>query len=146
MPSIGQTWVLASSIGVVVEMGILSTLKRLLMESTWMDAVVNFDAEALLVHGTGLKLRTPINKLKGIYMHNFLIQNFPMCPGQLGLWYCRPPKKNLICISPSPKSHFQFHHINVNDCIDYCVLWQMAFGTLPKRANKHGKRWLTLAR
>jgi hypothetical protein len=33
MPSIGQTWVLAS-IGTVVEMGILSTLKRLLMEST----------------------------------------------------------------------------------------------------------------
>jgi hypothetical protein len=33
MPSIGQTWVLAS-IGAVVEMGILSTLKRLLMESS----------------------------------------------------------------------------------------------------------------
>jgi hypothetical protein len=33
MLSIGQTWVLAS-IGAVVEMGILSTLKRLLMEST----------------------------------------------------------------------------------------------------------------
>jgi hypothetical protein len=33
MPSIGQTWVLAS-IGAVVEMGILSTLKRLLMGST----------------------------------------------------------------------------------------------------------------
>jgi hypothetical protein len=32
MPSIGQTWVL-TSIGAVVEMGILSTLKRLLMES-----------------------------------------------------------------------------------------------------------------
>jgi hypothetical protein len=32
MPSIGQTWVLAS-IGAVVEMGILSTLKRLFMES-----------------------------------------------------------------------------------------------------------------
>jgi hypothetical protein len=32
MPSIGQTWVLAS-IGAVVEMGALSTLKRLLMES-----------------------------------------------------------------------------------------------------------------
>jgi hypothetical protein len=32
MPSIGQTWVLAS-IGAVFEMGILSTLKRLLMES-----------------------------------------------------------------------------------------------------------------
>jgi hypothetical protein len=32
MPSIGQTWVLAS-ICAVVEMGILSTLKRLLMES-----------------------------------------------------------------------------------------------------------------
>jgi hypothetical protein len=31
MPSIGQTWVLAS-IGAVVEMGVLSTLKRLLME------------------------------------------------------------------------------------------------------------------
>jgi hypothetical protein len=35
MPSIGQTWVLAS-IGAVVEMGVLSTLKRLLMESTIM--------------------------------------------------------------------------------------------------------------
>jgi hypothetical protein len=33
MLSIGQTWVLAS-IGAVVEMGVLSTLKRLLMEST----------------------------------------------------------------------------------------------------------------
>jgi hypothetical protein len=33
MPSFGQTWVLAS-IGGVVEMGILSTLRRLLMEST----------------------------------------------------------------------------------------------------------------
>jgi hypothetical protein len=32
MPSIGQTWVLASN-GAVVEMGTLSTLKRLLMES-----------------------------------------------------------------------------------------------------------------
>jgi hypothetical protein len=32
MPSIGQTWVLAA-IGAVVEMGILSTLERLLMES-----------------------------------------------------------------------------------------------------------------
>jgi hypothetical protein len=32
MPFIGQTWVLAS-IGAVVEMGVLSTLKRLLMES-----------------------------------------------------------------------------------------------------------------
>jgi hypothetical protein len=32
MPSIGKTWFLAS-IGAVVEMGILSTLKRLLMES-----------------------------------------------------------------------------------------------------------------
>jgi hypothetical protein len=31
MPSIGQTWVLAS-IGAVVEMGVLSTLNRLLME------------------------------------------------------------------------------------------------------------------
>jgi hypothetical protein len=37
MPSIGQTWVLAP-IGAVVEMGILSTLKRLLMESTTQDA------------------------------------------------------------------------------------------------------------
>jgi hypothetical protein len=33
MPSIGQTLILAS-IGAIVEMGILSTLKRLLMEST----------------------------------------------------------------------------------------------------------------
>jgi hypothetical protein len=33
MPSIGQTWVLAS-IGAVVEFGILSTLKRQHMEST----------------------------------------------------------------------------------------------------------------
>jgi hypothetical protein len=33
MPSIGQTWVLAS-IGAVVEMGVLSTLKLLLMESS----------------------------------------------------------------------------------------------------------------
>jgi hypothetical protein len=33
VPSIGQTWILVS-IGAVVEMGILSTLKRLLMEST----------------------------------------------------------------------------------------------------------------
>jgi hypothetical protein len=33
MPSIGQTWVLAS-IGAVVEMGVLSYLKRLLMETT----------------------------------------------------------------------------------------------------------------
>jgi hypothetical protein len=32
MPSIGQTWVLAS-IDAVVEMGVLSTLKRLLVES-----------------------------------------------------------------------------------------------------------------
>jgi hypothetical protein len=35
MPSIGQTWVLAS-IGAVVEMGVLTrTLERLLMESTF---------------------------------------------------------------------------------------------------------------
>jgi hypothetical protein len=33
MPSIGQTWVLAS-IGAVVEMGVLSTLKRVLLEFT----------------------------------------------------------------------------------------------------------------
>jgi hypothetical protein len=39
MPSIGQTWVLAS-IGAVVEMGeLLSTLKRLLMESKFLDAL-----------------------------------------------------------------------------------------------------------
>jgi hypothetical protein len=37
MPSIGQTWVLAS-IGTVVEMGVLSTLKLLLMESRFSDA------------------------------------------------------------------------------------------------------------
>jgi hypothetical protein len=37
MPSIGQTWVLVY-IGAVVEMGVLSTLKRLLMESMLMDA------------------------------------------------------------------------------------------------------------
>jgi hypothetical protein len=37
VPSIGQTWVLAS-IGAVVEMGVLSTLKRLPMESTPQDA------------------------------------------------------------------------------------------------------------
>jgi hypothetical protein len=39
MPSIGQTWVLAS-IGAVVEMGILSTMKRLLMESNDQEAYV----------------------------------------------------------------------------------------------------------
>jgi hypothetical protein len=38
MPSIGQTWVLAS-IGAVVEMGVLSTLKRLLMESNESQAI-----------------------------------------------------------------------------------------------------------
>jgi hypothetical protein len=37
VPSIGQTWVLAS-IGAVVEMGVLSTLKRLPMESLWQAA------------------------------------------------------------------------------------------------------------
>jgi hypothetical protein len=37
MPSIGQAWVLAT-IGAVVEMGVLSTLKRLLMESSWILA------------------------------------------------------------------------------------------------------------
>jgi hypothetical protein len=44
MPSIGQTWVLAS-IGAVVEMGILSTLKQLLMESCHSNliAVVYFE-------------------------------------------------------------------------------------------------------
>jgi hypothetical protein len=44
MPSIGQTWVLAS-IGAVVEMGMLSTLKRLIMESN--------DAGVDLVHKRG---------------------------------------------------------------------------------------------
>jgi hypothetical protein len=39
MPSIGQTSVL-TSIGAVVEMGILSTLKRLLVESTLSIALV----------------------------------------------------------------------------------------------------------
>jgi hypothetical protein len=38
MPSIGPTWVLAS-IGAIVEMGILSTLKQLLMESNGSDAM-----------------------------------------------------------------------------------------------------------
>jgi hypothetical protein len=38
MPSIAQTWVLAS-IGAVVEKGVLSTLKRLLMESNSRAAV-----------------------------------------------------------------------------------------------------------
>jgi hypothetical protein len=38
MPSIGQTWVLVS-IGAVVEMGVLSTLKRLLMESRIFQAI-----------------------------------------------------------------------------------------------------------
>jgi hypothetical protein len=42
MPSIGQTWVLAS-IGAVVEMGVLTrTLKRLLMESIKHHAMDNF--------------------------------------------------------------------------------------------------------
>jgi hypothetical protein len=40
MPSIGQTWVLAS-IGAVVEMGVLSALKRLLMESKILLVFVN---------------------------------------------------------------------------------------------------------
>jgi hypothetical protein len=44
MPSIGQTWVLAS-IGAVVEMGILSTLKRLLMESKFLQARANAEEE-----------------------------------------------------------------------------------------------------
>jgi hypothetical protein len=46
MPSIGQTWVLAS-IGAVVEMGILSTLNRLLMESKLITfgLVFGFDAD-----------------------------------------------------------------------------------------------------
>jgi hypothetical protein len=43
MPSIGQTWVLAS-IGAVVEMGIFSTLKRLLMESKWDQAFILTEA------------------------------------------------------------------------------------------------------
>jgi hypothetical protein len=43
MPSIGQTWVLVS-IGAVVEMGILSTLKRLLMESNKPGALCWYDA------------------------------------------------------------------------------------------------------
>jgi hypothetical protein len=43
MPSIGQTWVLAS-IGAVVEMGILSTLKRLPMESKSGGETVVVDA------------------------------------------------------------------------------------------------------
>jgi hypothetical protein len=38
MPSIGQTWVLAS-IGTVVEMGVLSTLKQLFMESNGARAI-----------------------------------------------------------------------------------------------------------
>jgi hypothetical protein len=41
MPSIGQTWVLAS-IGAVVEMGVLSTLNRLLMESSHLLAPTCF--------------------------------------------------------------------------------------------------------
>jgi hypothetical protein len=51
MPSIGQTWVLAS-IGAVVEMGVLSTLKRLLMESNLMYRLNTYrrqnDREGLL--------------------------------------------------------------------------------------------------
>jgi hypothetical protein len=54
MPSIGQTWVLAS-IGAVFEMGVLSTLKRLLMESRhrheWQDfKVKSWSPEQWLNH------------------------------------------------------------------------------------------------
>jgi hypothetical protein len=47
MPSIGQTWVLAS-IGAVVEMGILSTLKRLLMESNGLHEYIKTTKPYLL--------------------------------------------------------------------------------------------------
>jgi hypothetical protein len=44
MPYIGQTWVLAS-IGAVVEMGVLSTLKRLLMESKSGETLCRFPSK-----------------------------------------------------------------------------------------------------
>jgi hypothetical protein len=47
MPYIGQTWVLVS-IGAVVEMGILSTLKRLPMESSMEVAHVYFHDTSVL--------------------------------------------------------------------------------------------------
>jgi hypothetical protein len=49
MPTIGQTWVL-TSIGAVVEMGILSTLKRLLMESRKKPEQNNGRDESLPFH------------------------------------------------------------------------------------------------
>jgi hypothetical protein len=52
MPSIGQTWVLVS-IGAVVWMGILSTLKRLLMESNSRH-VICFSLHNKKVRGTGI--------------------------------------------------------------------------------------------
>jgi hypothetical protein len=45
MPSIGQTWALAS-IGAVVEMGVLSTLKRLLIES---NTLVGYSSQEKLL-------------------------------------------------------------------------------------------------
>jgi hypothetical protein len=63
MPSIGQTRVLAS-IGAVVEMGILSTLKRLLMESRyhvascgvwflWLHLAQSYKVKTEMVEKTG---------------------------------------------------------------------------------------------
>jgi hypothetical protein len=57
MPSIGPTWVLAS-IGAVVEMGVLRTLKQLLMEST----LLSTESDSLQFHVNFVN----INKCKKI--------------------------------------------------------------------------------
>jgi uncharacterized membrane protein YjgN (DUF898 family) len=68
MPSIGQTWVLAS-IGAVVEMGVLiSTLKRLVMESRQSQARTeishfSIDARITTCRKSGL-LNTVVHTLK----------------------------------------------------------------------------------
>jgi hypothetical protein len=62
MPSIGQTWVLAS-IGVVVEMGVLSTLKRLLMDDSLLMGM-NHD----VTHNYGIQ--KPANRASSATSHS----------------------------------------------------------------------------
>jgi hypothetical protein len=62
MPSIGQTWVLAS-IGAVVEMGVLGTLKRLPMESSARMNQSEWVQSLKIMQVTKAKIQTTIKLL-----------------------------------------------------------------------------------
>jgi hypothetical protein len=83
MPSIDQTWVLAS-IGAVVEMGVLSTLKQLLME---LSSVIVIWFEILL-------------NLSSVYIPTFVVTETSFPEGSNTMNFFRQPSRNFWKLMP----------------------------------------------